>query len=293
MKTLLLFLLSLLFHTTYSFNLQAQNDLIPIPAQKDTLKIVSWNIYMLPAITRFSKEIGKAYKVPRAKAIAEVMKQQDYDIIVWQETFNNTARRMLKNQLKELYPYQYGPANHRKVTFVTNSGITIFSKFPLTYIDEIRYSECEGIDCWARKGALMLGGEWNGHPFQIIGTHLQAGGPDSIRAGQMKEIKHLLLRRYQKNGVPVFICGDMNTRRSKTATFNHMMDTFGVDNYKLAGQLQRTNSNSEIDYIFVRPNGATVKAIQKSKIFTRSWGKASDQNWLSDHYAVEAAIIFR
>jgi len=100
-----------------------QSDRLPSPPEK--IKILSWNIYMLPSIVMVK---GKA---DRAQAIGEVLRNSDYDVIVFQEAFQRRARKKILQQLKESFPYQTGPANQKLVSLKTNSGIWIFNNHPI------------------------------------------------------------------------------------------------------------------------------------------------------------------
>lgn len=252
------------------------------------LNVLSWNVYMLPGITTISKRVKVSHKKKRAAAIAEAVRPEAYDLIVWQETFNWRGRNRLKRKLKADFPFQYGPANFRAISRANNSGVSVFSNFPLTVLEEIDYRDCGGIDCWARKGAFLLQGEKNGQLFQVVGTHLQAGGPDSVKINQVQEIAALLSRHHQ-DGVPVLICGDMNINSADSTVFRQMLSIYKVDDYPLAGPLQTTNPEKEIDYIFYKPNGTQPDAIsRKVRIFEYPWSE--EEKWLSNHYAVELRL---
>lgn len=279
------------------FQTKAQTN----PTKQDTeqnrsLKILSWNIYMLPATASLSKQIGKTYRMARTKAIVEYVKQKDFDIIVWQEAFHPFSRFQLKRKLRFLYPYQYGPAN-RAAFPKTNSGITIFSKIKLKLLNQIKYKAKKGIDAITNKGALLLEGKWNKQNFQILGTHLQAGSPNApaLRLQQMQQIKDELLTPFKKENVPQIICGDMNTRR-KSEAYNNMIKTFDVETYTLNntnGSTCRSNkTDNEIDYIFVKNNGLTLQKVStKMLIPEMKWG-SNGEKWLSDHHAIETTIQF-
>lgn len=259
------------------------------------LKILSWNIYLLPAVTALSKQVGRTQKMPRTKGIIEFTKAENYDIIVWQETFNPFLRRKLKRKLKKDYPFQYGPAN-KAIFPKTNSGITIFSKKELKELAQIKYKSKSGIDGIANKGALLLEGKWGNKPFQILGTHLQAGGDDTIRIEQMKQIKELLDKYETENTIQI-ICGDFNTRKKGTE-YPKMIKTLDVSEYELQKsegstyRISESDKGSEIDYIFVKPQGTTLsKATQSLVIPEIEWGE-NGEKWLSDHHAIELIINF-
>src|SRR5687768_14558396 len=54
------------------------------------LKILSWNIYMLPKI------VVQKHKRNRAYAIVEELKKSDFDIIIFQEAFFPASREIIK-----------------------------------------------------------------------------------------------------------------------------------------------------------------------------------------------------
>jgi hypothetical protein len=60
------------------------------PAIKRELRILTWNIYMLP----FCSEIHGNIK--RAKAIAQQISGYDYDIIVFEEAFDHQPGKSLE-----------------------------------------------------------------------------------------------------------------------------------------------------------------------------------------------------
>lgn len=57
------------------------------------LKILTWNIYMLP----YGSVINRNHH--RAKIIADKIKHCVYDIIVFQEAFDHRSRKLIKNDL--------------------------------------------------------------------------------------------------------------------------------------------------------------------------------------------------
>src|SRR4051794_1206855 len=96
MKALILALTSIFFASVA----QSQS------AGGEKIKILSWNIYMLPGV------FGSG-NVLRAEAIGTVLSSGNYDVIVFQEAFDQRARRVISRLLKETYPYQVGPANQK------------------------------------------------------------------------------------------------------------------------------------------------------------------------------------
>jgi hypothetical protein len=139
------------------------------------LRIVTYNVKMLPRILVHLKH----HPVKRAKLIPKKIIADSVHIVCFQEAFDGKSIRELKRLLKPSFPYIVGPANKRP-GFKLSSGVIIFSKLPLTFVSQIDFIDCEKEDCAARKGALLVAAEWQGQPFQIMGTHAEAGGGSEI-----------------------------------------------------------------------------------------------------------------
>jgi endonuclease/exonuclease/phosphatase family metal-dependent hydrolase len=262
------------------------------------LKILSWNIYMLP---RFALHTGKR---KRAREIVKTLPAENYDIIVFQEAFHGDARRILKRGLKKLYPYRIGPANRRYFWIKTNSGVWMLSKIPLTKLKQIKYKDCYGFDdCFAHKGALLVEGEWEGQKFQLLGTHIQAGGPYEVRQSQYEEIRNLI-DTYKQEGVPQLLAGDFNMGKDNGDPYPQMLKTLDVEDYVPDGELKYTaailndirggDDDRLIDFIFYRPNGTEPKQlIRNVRRFATPQPCFKNFCDLSDHFGVEAIIKFK
>ena len=269
----------------------------PIPTQERELKILTWNIYMLP----FCSKLHENCK--RANAIAQKIAGYKNDIIVFEEAFDYQARNILRYQLKRDYPFMYGPANDSKFSFKTNSGIWILSKIPLRQLEQIEFKNRFGIDAFARKGAVLFEGEWQGQPFQLLGTHLQANSPDSIRCGQCHEIADKLLKKYARPEIPQIVCGDFNIEFEDQVNYKNMLSLLDVENGSLLGDLQSSfdeidnklaqkenGKKSLIDYILVR-NAMAIRNIER-KVFVMRERIKNNLSDLSDHYGIEANVHF-
>jgi len=273
-----------------SFSCLAQNQV------KKTLDVLSWNIYLLPGITNLSKEIEKNNKKERAAEIAEVLNNSKYDVVVFQEAFFSPARGVLAKSIKELYPFQYGPINPSGLSLKTNSGLFVVSKQALKILGTVIYEACNGADCFAKKGAVLLEGTFDGGKYQILGTHLNAGGPQWIREAQYKQMKGLL-DEHLKMDVPQIVCGDMNTHKENEGFYKHMLLKLDVEDVETKSDQVFTTAKdrSVIDYVLLRKNGTTLKAINKEVL----WIKAKRlkvieklNGNLSDHLALFASFAW-
>jgi len=270
-----------------------------IEYQQETtpLRVLSWNIYMLPYISLFNKN------AERAHLISERLKKSDYQIIVFQEAFSSKCRKILAQELQAQYPYQYGPANPNLVPMRTNSGLWIVSKLPLVQKEAIRFSQSKGFDRVARKGAVLFEGKAGNTTFQLLATHLQADEPHVIREAQCREIKEKLLNRYHKADIPQIICGDLNIDKNNTDEYGKMLKTLDAQNGELSGNVQITYDEEAnylartarrkkriLDYVLIR-NHSSIRKIER-KVAPFATESAGSLSHLSDHYAIEANILF-
>lgn len=259
------------------------------------LKILTWNIYMLPKIV-----VGRA-KRERAHEIVEALKKTDFDVIVFQEAFFPASRQIISEGLKGIYEFQYGPANNDGRTVKTNSGVWVLSKIKLKLLNTVQFKNCTGNDCWARKGAMLLEGVWNEKPFQILGTHLQADGFDKIREKQMDQIYLELLAENKHEGVPQIICGDMNTESEMKQHYCAMLECLDAEDGEITGvekcsydgvcnpiaQSFGVKNKTNYDYILVRKNGTKMKSMKRFVSVLKKGKK-----FLSDHYGVVCELKF-
>jgi endonuclease/exonuclease/phosphatase family metal-dependent hydrolase len=263
----------------------------------EDLKILTWNIYMLPHCSFLHGNCK------RARFIAENLHESNYDIIVFQEAFDYRARQILRRGLREKYPYMYGPANESLFSLRTSSGLWIISRIPLNKIKEIEYRTRCGIDAMARKGAVLFSGTWRGHEFQLAGTHLQSDSPDEVRRGQCRQISDQLLKAFAKSDVPQIVCGDFNIDMDDAANYTYMIQTLDAQNGQIEGEIHTSfdeidnqlakkvnGKKSMIDYVLVR-NTKFIQSV-KRRISVLRENKNNQNLDLSDHYGVEALVNF-
>jgi endonuclease/exonuclease/phosphatase family metal-dependent hydrolase len=266
------------------------------PEKKPGLKILTWNIYMLPHCSYFHNNCK------RARFIARKLESSEYDIVLFEEAFDYRPRNILKKQLKSNFPYMYGPANFSFLSVRANSGLWILSKIPLRQLEEIEFKSRYGIDAMSRKGAVLFQGSWNGKEFQLACTHLQADSPDMIRRKQCEEVAGLL-KKYSLEFIPQITCGDFNIEFDDQENYKLMLSSLDSENGSLSGELQssydeidndlarKANGKSRlIDYILVRNINLFKSITRKVRVFN---GVQNNKVFsLSDHYGIEAIIDF-
>jgi len=173
----------------------------------EVYKVLTYNVAGLPQTAFSDDDFGPDDNyTERADEIATKILQNDYDIIAFNEVFDDTLRDELLLRLAPYYPYVLEEAwqgaadtSHRQ-----DSGLMIFSRFPGDPIDigmkcnehseiSVRkldggdggnkcdisfwpFSDLDGEDTWAEKG-FYWAHFWNprtNRSISIIGSHTQA-----------------------------------------------------------------------------------------------------------------------
>lgn len=266
-------------------------------SEAQTVRILSWNIKMLP---RQLNGILHHRPIVRTHYIPSEILKDSVDIICFQEAFDMKANKLLYNALKQRYPYVSGPANHKKGSVKLNSGVMFLSKYPLKTLGSVDFRECEKEDCYARKGGLLVECTVNNKTIQLMGTHMEAGGTAQLKRGQLSELKRLAVT-YAHPGVPQFMMGDFNIGKSNPDLYGSMLDSLRALDGPISGELQYTSdhmlndmsnygpSRDVIDFILYKPNGDKAPQITRYvRRYRASWRKSNSD--LSDHFAVWAEI---
>jgi len=268
------------------------------------IKILTWNIYMLPRLLVHTGQLQ------RAAEIVEALKDQDADIIVFEEAFDGKARNIIREGLKEVFPYESGDPR-KNVFYKASGGVWIISKVPITVEKQIFFGGGKGSDRFACKGAILVEGEKNGFCFQLVGTHLQADinsgkNVQPIRDKQYAQIHDQLLVPYAEKNVPQFVAGDFNTIQADSNHYNSMVSKLKLTQCALVGDkcYSYDYGNNDvivgpmgqpqlIDYLFYsQPSTEATVITGTMHIVTmrKRWDlKHSD---LSDHFAVAGEFRF-
>ena len=268
------------------------------------IKVLTWNIYMRPHSITFDGQFR------RAKAIGEVLKTEDYDIILFQEAFGKTSRKKLRKALGGEFPFEIEPKNRKKTV---NSGLWILSKHELKNAEFIFFDGCLVSDCQAAKGAVLFEVEINNQTYQFLNTHVQAEDGKEfalVRADQFKMIASLLDTN-QKPEVPQFILGDLNTAKKAEEEYQGMITTLNATDGEVSilgcAELSVDKpitwgcANNDLikkkwkgqtyllDYVLERKTGYPFKLRRELKTYTQQWSKK--RKHLSDHYAISLTIL--
>ena len=266
------------------------------------IKIITWNIYMLPRLFIHTGQMQ------RAEQIADTLKNVDADVIVFEEAFDNKARNLIRDSLKSYYPYESGDPG-KNSRWKTSCGVWIISKVPIDVVKQIYYKEANGADKLATKGAILVEGRKDGFCFQLVGTHLQSDlnsgkNVQPIRDKQYAELKKQLLEPYAVENIPQFVAGDFNTIHDDSCCYNHMVGTLKITPCPLQGDrcysydytkndlvIGTNNKPQLIDYLlYSAPADQQVHGTMQILVFSKKWDvKHKD---LSDHFAVAGTFSY-
>lgn len=278
------------------------------------LKILTWNIWMMPpAVLQSPKNEA------RAAAIASELLARDYDILCLEKAFDSGARDVLEHRLGARYPHRYGPINDHGGLLPPkiNGGVWVLSRIPLTAVHTIEFRDHAGVESFSRKGAILLRGEWQGHAFQLIATHLQGessidSNHQAIRDRQISQIGDDLIAPHVATTVPLFLCGDFNTERrdrkdpfADAPSFARMLALFQAVNgeeQRLTLEDKRVHNDlaeydsghvAELDYILLRRNGKPITGAWERVVMRhQGWDGPHGRHDLSYRFAVGASFTF-
>lgn len=261
------------------------------------LKILSWNVFMLP------RPIKHSLQGERIRAIPKLLSGTDYDFLFFQEAFMAGLRKGLKENLKAQYPFSYYLKNYRILYPYFGSGVFLMGRHPFKVIDHVYYGECGGADCFAAKGAVLVETELpSGRRVQFVNTHLQAKETlGAVRLAQIGRVREMLKKHYRP-GVPQIFIGDLNIDVQEPE-FQRGMDILQMQHTELVGPIQHTNSRESdcfqkalrdkewVDHVWVSRETALQHSEMRVRVFDFQYqGKTCPA---SDHHAVEAQFTFR
>ncbi len=263
--------------------------------QGDSIKVLSWNVFLRPGILQDGQ-------MERVEEIAGYLRNSGADVLVLQELFHSRARKVLKKELKDLYPYQTkkGPVSWLGIP----SGVVLFSKQPIVREKRISFSFAKGSDRLAKKGAIAVTIIKNEQRISIVGTHLQAGSDPQkkrIRSSQIDQVSEFS-KEIDQNEVLIY-AGDFNVRkgsgmfknllaklRSKKIKVAEKQMPIYTANFKDNGLYPAQGDPSWIDFILVRKS----KGVKQKRLWTeepRGKNKRRSKR-LSDHNPIISVVEY-
>ncbi|WP_189803430.1 sphingomyelin phosphodiesterase [Streptomyces tanashiensis] len=284
------------------------------------LKVLTYNTFL------FSKTLYPNWgQDHRAKAIPAASFFQGQDVVVLQETFDNSSSDALKANAAAQYPYQTPVVGRSKSgwdatggsyssTTPEDGGVTILSKWPIVRKEQYVYKDACGADWYSNKGFAYTVLNVNGSLVHVVGTHAQstdpgcsAGEAAQMRSRQFKAIDAFLDAKNIPANEQVIVAGDMNVD-SHTPEYGTMLAdaglagadartghpySFDTELNSIASERYPDDPREDLDYVLyrsgnARPAGWTNHVVleQSAPWTVSSWGKQYTYSNLSDHYPV-------
>lgn len=269
--------------------------------------VLTWNLLLLPGI------IKTTFHDARLPLIAKKLSAGSYDFIFLQEVFTGAGFDSISKALKAKGYYSTGYPN-RDFFKPVNSGVVIFSKFPLSEIKSVPLKGLIGADYFSSKAIISAKAKISETlSIQLVNTHLQAKENEEsalVRKLQLTQLEEGFNKVDPKLKLPIIFAGDFNIDRNIEAESLYLKNFLTKYNFKTAlPQTEIKNTVScqtnilksyidanctyikYLDYIYAN-NSAKVEDLKILEIKDSyvMEGKAREFP-LSDHYAVEATII--
>lgn len=265
------------------------------PVTPADLKILQWNLYMLPS------PFKKSLQSLRAKVIADQLANSETDVMFFQEAFFGISRKAIISELGSRYPYNFYLGADGKLTHIFGSGVFIMSRYPFQVLDKTYFKKCGGFDCFAAKGSVLIETTLpNGRKFQFASTHLQSGDKrGNVRMLQLAQIR-AMMDRHKTAGVPQMLIGDLNIIPTEPE-FKNGLAAMRMRAAPLTGPIQYTSGRHNdcykvpghttdwIDHAWMNLDAGVKTAAMRARDFGFSYKNKRCPS--SDHYAVETRLV--
>ncbi|TMW55549.1 hypothetical protein Poli38472_010431 [Pythium oligandrum] len=200
----------------------ATEQIVPLtrglPLRPYRLRVMVYNVWMLPSILNSFSDKISPLTVPRSQAIPHCIAMHDIDVVIFCEAFCSTGREGLIKGMKAhgfLYETKVvgtgaSVANKKAI----DGGVFAMSKYPIEHYEELTFgSVAVGDDRMADKGVIYFQTRVKDEVVHVFGTHLQAWESKvaiAARKQQLKTIRDFMESMKISPEEPVLIAGDLN-----------------------------------------------------------------------------------
>ena len=242
--------------TEYAFNKALDYNVTKI-------KVLTYNIQRLPYMFRPNIDIKKL--------------MEKYDVLCLQENFCNIVG---SNKISFGYHCISPGCPFYKLV---DSGLSIYSKFPIKFIEFIRFNNLTSVDKLSDKGFLVV----QLNDLIIVNTHLQATYEldKSNFERSYQQLSQIVdyVKKYEK----VLICGDINMNIHEldiNPEYNKIIPPQPTHWTKMNSILSRTSAEQLPDYLPYYYDGGFYKGINIENI------ECTKEDVYTDHLGVTFQI---
>lgn len=183
------------------------------------LNVLTYNVYMRPTSIKLNGQMQRAAMLPKHLT--------GYDVVVFQEVTDDTARAKLVRGMKAR-GYKYASAVvGQDEGLEQDGGVMVVSRHPIVKEDQVEFRDCSGTDCLSEKGVIYvkinkkIAGKNN--YFNVFGTHMQTGADPGVQNKQLAQMRRFIDSQKIPKSQAVLIAGDMNIDMHNPGRFNRML----------------------------------------------------------------------
>ncbi|OWZ18904.1 hypothetical protein PHMEG_0006932 [Phytophthora megakarya] len=231
----------------------------PKTATPFKLRIMVYNVWMLPSFVSSFNEKVSPWASQRSSAIPRCLAPLDVDVVVFCEAFCSSSRDKLVSGMKSqgfIYETKVvGDVSLLGSKKAIDGGCFAMSKYPLSNCEEVTFGNvASGEDRYADKGVVYFqvrvpvqnhSGFEATETVHVVGTHLQAWETPIAVATRNNQL--ILMRKFVDSlnlpkDEPVIFAGDMNVNKhadgaqSPDGEYTAMLDVLGVHDPDLHDQ---------------------------------------------------------
>lgn len=182
-----------------------QHDQKPDLGPGNELSLLSYNIW---ATTIFgSKKVDT-----RLTEMPAIM--SGYDVLVLTEVFDLIRTNKLLKQLSA--EYSFTSSEIFKLGKIMQSGTRILTRWPVEEEKNLKYTNCDGIQCAATRGVIYTRINKQGYIYHVFATHTQSSDDDqnrSARLAQLEEMGEFIRQQNIPADEAVILAGDFNINK--------------------------------------------------------------------------------
>ncbi len=246
-----------LFFTSLQVYAQSSEEK-KITDTNNQFNVLTYNIFNRPYIVSHDGQIERTCRIP-AQISEQIASHNNIDAIVIEEAFTNGCHP--GTELRTLLAHDGWPYSTETLNSslsLSNGGVFIASKWPITFTAQDVFNHCTGSDCLAAKGVVYarinksvagqsIAGKNRASTYHLFATHLNAwdGKKEAaVRLAQAEQLMAFITQQHIPKNEAVIVAGDLNINRLGNALsqseIKHVFNALSVAMPEITGGQQST-----------------------------------------------------